>query len=119
MMNKNLKDGMIVKHFKRETLPLEKKRKNKYLYKIISVDAKNTETKGTYMAYQALYAPFTVYLRPINKALSEVDHDAYPTIKQQFRFERLSQHEIEEINTSILPDGLLNDVMTICMEARK
>ena len=112
MTNKNLKDGMIVRHFKRETLTPEKKAKNKYLYMIISTDAKNTETKGTYMVYQALYSPFTVYLRPINLALSEVDHDKYPSIKQEFRLEEITPEEFRDINTSIIPEKLLKYVMS-------
>ena len=79
--------------------------------KIISVDGKNTETKGTYMVYQALYSPFTVFLRPINMALSEVNHDKYPDIKQKFRLEEITHEEFNEINTSILPDKLFRDIM--------
>ena len=111
MMNRDLKDGMIVRHFKRETLSPEKKKENGYLYKIISVDGKNTETKGTYMVYQALYSPFTVFLRPINMALSEVNHNKYPDIKQKFRLEEITHEEFNEINTRILPDKLFRDIM--------
>ena len=90
--NMHIKVGDIVQHFKRETLTEEKKKTNKYLYKILDI-AQHTETKETLVIYQALYEDldagisFGTYARPYEMFISEVDHEKYPNIKQKYRFE--------------------------------
>lgn len=92
-MNKLL-EGDIVKHFKYETLSEERRLQNIYVYKILHF-AKHTETKEKLVVYQALYSDanmgidFGVYVRPYDMFMSEVDHEKYPDIKQEYRFERL------------------------------
>lgn len=79
--------GDIVRHFKYETLSEEDKTQNKYLYSIKGV-AEHTESGETLVIYQAMYAPFKIYARPLEVFLSEVDRSKYPEIKQKYRFEK-------------------------------
>ena len=84
--------GDIVQHFKRETLSNPG---NLYLYKILAF-AEHTETKETLVIYQALYKDesknidHTIFARPYDMFMSEVDHNKYPNIKQQYRFEKFT-----------------------------
>lgn len=77
--------GMIVQHFKRETLGKEKG--DKYLYEVLAV-AENTETSEKYVIYQALYGKYKVFARPYDMFMSEVDRQKYPNIQQKYRFEQ-------------------------------
>lgn len=85
--------GDIVKHFKFETLPPEQKVENKFLY-VVRGFATHTETKEEVVIYQALYGNFETYVRPKHMFLSEVDHEKYPFIKQQYRFEKISSRNV-------------------------
>ena len=87
---RNLKAGDVVKHFKRETLSPEELRNNPtmYMYKIISMNVKHTETGEALVVYQALYGDYQTYARPATMFYSEVDHEKYPDIKQKYRFMR-------------------------------
>lgn len=76
--------GDIVQHFKREMIEGDKN--TEYLYMIIGV-AYHTETKEKLIIYRALYGENKIYARPYDMFMSEVDHDKYPNIKQQYRFE--------------------------------
>lgn len=83
--------GVIVKHFKRETLTKNELEKspNMYLYQIIGF-AEHTETKELLVVYKALYGKPTLCARPLSMFISETDHKKYPRIKQKYRFEALS-----------------------------
>ena len=82
--------GDIVQHFKRETLSQPG---NLYLYKILAF-AEHTETKEMLVIYQALYKDpsknidHTIFARPYDMFMSEVEHNKYPDIKQKYRFEK-------------------------------
>lgn len=82
-----LQRGDIVRHFKWETISDEDRKHNKYLYRINDI-AEHTETGEELVIYQAMYAPFQVYARPLKMFYEEVDHTKYPNIKQQYRFEK-------------------------------
>lgn len=86
MKTRTFKPGDIVQHFKRETLTEEKKKGNKYLYRIIGT-ATHTETREPMMVYQALYDDCGIYVRPLHMFLSPVDDVKYPYIRQKYRFE--------------------------------
>lgn len=70
-----LQRGDIVRHFK-----------GKY-YKILEF-AKHSETMEDMVVYQALYAPFGVWVRPMAMFMEETDTKKYPQATQKFRFEK-------------------------------
>ncbi len=93
-MNRTLKPGDIVRHFKRETVDPNT---TQYLYEIKGV-AIHSETREEMMVYQGLYDDFLLYVRPLKMFLSEVDKEKYPAIKQKYRFEKTTLTKQEEEN---------------------
>lgn len=88
-MEDRLKSGDIVQHFKREMLGPADRRTDKYLYEIIGT-AIHSETLEPMMVYRPLYDDGGMYVRPLEMFLSEVDHEKYPDIQQQYRFEKVA-----------------------------
>lgn len=82
--------GDIVQHFKREMLSDDERKTNKYLYEIIGV-ATHSETREPMMIYKALYDDGSMFARPLEMFLSEVDNEKYPDIKQKYRFEKVAE----------------------------
>jgi hypothetical protein len=93
-MNRTLKPGDIVRHFKRETVDPNT---TQYLYEIKGV-AIHSETREEMTVYQGLYDDFLLYVRPLKMFLSEVDKEKYPAIKQKYRFEKTTLTKQEEEN---------------------
>ena len=70
---RRVKVNTIYKHFKGDY----------YLVEDIAVDS---ETNEDMVIYRALYGDNTLYVRPYDLFVSEVDHDKYPDVKQKYRF---------------------------------
>ena len=85
VMNRDIRVGDIVQHFKREWVSADT---SEYLYKVLAF-ASHTETGERLVIYQALYAPFKVCARPYAMFMSEVDRHKYPDVKQKYRFEKV------------------------------
>ena len=85
VIERDLRVGDIVQHFKREWVSSET---SEYLYKILAF-ASHTETGEHLVIYQGLYAPFKVCARPYAMFMSEVDRNKYPDVRQKYRFEKV------------------------------
>lgn len=86
MKEERFRPGMIVRHFKYETLSEEQKAAHWYCYEIIGI-AIHSETREKMMVYRALYGDDGLFVRPYDMFTGEVDHVKYPEIHQKYRFE--------------------------------
>ena len=69
-----LKINGIYKHFKGD------------YYLVVDV-ANHSDTKDSYVVYRRLYGDWSLWIRPMDMFLSEVDHEKYPNVEQKYRFE--------------------------------
>lgn len=73
-MENQLIIGRVYKHFKG----------NYYVVENVALDS---ETKEEMVVYRRLYGDGSLWVRPKEMFLSEVDHIKYPNVTQKFRFE--------------------------------
>lgn len=73
-MEREIKLHGVYKHFKGD-------------YYLVEDVAIHSETKEKYVVYRALYGDCSLYIRPYNMFMSEVDREKYPNVEQKYRFE--------------------------------
>ena len=78
---REIKINRVYKHFKGD------------YYLVVDV-ANHSETKEKYVVYRRLYGDYSLWIRPLDMFLSEVDHKKYPNVEQNYRFEL---QEIESV----------------------
>ena len=82
MEKENLKIKGVYKHFKNN-------------YYILEDVATHSETGEKYAVYRQLYGNGELYIRPLDMFLSEVDHEKYPEVKQEYRFENVTIYSVK------------------------
>lgn len=73
---RKLEIGKVYRHFKGN------------LYKVEDV-ATHSETGETYVVYRQMYGDESLWIRPLEMFLQEVDHEKYPDVMQKYRFEEM------------------------------
>lgn len=64
-----------------------------YLVEDIALDS---ETHKEMVVYRKLYADCSLWVRPIEMFLSEVDHIKYPKVKQKYGFELVDVKSVKD-----------------------
>ncbi|MBQ7765917.1 MAG: DUF1653 domain-containing protein [Lachnospiraceae bacterium] len=88
------KAGEVYRHFKGNN------------YEVISI-ATGSEDGESQVVYKALYAPYTVYVRPLEMFMEKVNKEKYPNAIQVYRFEKIdpekeAQEEEKKIDQRLI-----------------
>lgn len=78
---REIKINGVYKHFKGD-------------YYLVQDVANDSETKQPFVVYRRLYGDGSLWIRPLEMFLSEIDHEKHPNVKQKYRFEL---QEIESV----------------------
>ena len=70
--------GQVYRHFKGN------------LYKVLHIGI-HSESGELMVIYEAVNGSGTTWVRPLFGFVSEVDHEKYPDVKQQYRFELVEE----------------------------
>lgn len=65
------------------------------LYQVKMI-ARDSETQQEMVVYQAMYAPFAYWVRPLADFLGEVDHKKYQDVTQKLRFRKVEFQKTKE-----------------------
>ena len=90
MTQKTVNAGEFYKHFKGQ------------LYQVRAL-AENSEDNTPMVVYQAMYAPFKIWVRPLSTFLEKLDKEKYPDAAQEYRFERIILDDRQNTET-VEPD---------------
>ena len=60
-------------------------------YYLVEDIVKYSETKEEMVLYRQLYGDYSLWVRPKEMFLSEVDKEKYPDVKQKYRFEEIKE----------------------------
>jgi hypothetical protein len=63
-------------------------------YYVVIDTARSSETNEKFVIYKKIKGDGSLWIRPVDEFLSEVDHEKYPDVKQKYRFEL---QEIDDI----------------------
>ena len=64
------------------------------IYQVITL-ARHSEDGMQMVVYQQLYAPYEVYVRPLEMFMSRVDTSKYPNERQIYRFEKMDINKLD------------------------
>lgn len=65
-------------------------------YYLVEDIATDSETQKEMVVYRKLYDDCSLWVRPVEMFLSEVDHIKYPTVEQKYRFELVDVKSVKD-----------------------